>query len=257
MGCGSLCAFGERIVTGYRRPSIPLAVARQLRQETGFGCAQCGHPYIEYHHIVPWALEQHFRPEDMVALCGNCHPAVSLQGSDRQYAIKANPLNIAEGRFQGALAYDKRDLTFKVGGNWYANTPTILQLCNTPLISCRIENGQAMVSLMMLDPECHQILAIHDNEIMFRTDDMWDFKYSHNLIIAHSAPRDIMLKMDFRGEEAIIEGKLQIGNEKIELSADQTVLPGYNSMKGCRTTGSRVGIQLGNENEVLPVRCRI
>jgi HNH endonuclease len=244
-------------VDGYRRPSLPAAVARQLRQEAGFGCAKCGHPYIEYHHIIPWAQEQHFRPEDMVALCGNCHPSVSLLGNDRQYAIKAKPFNIAEGRFQGALAYDKRDLTFKVGGNWYADTPVILQLCNTPLISCRLDNGQAMVSLVMLDEECHQTLAIQDNEIIFRTDDMWDFKYSHNLIVAHSAPRDIQLKLDFRGDEAIIEGKLQIGNDKIELSAEQTVLPGYNSMKGCRMKGSRVGIQLGSENEILPVRCRI
>ena len=244
-------------MNGYRRPGLPASVARQLRQQAGFGCAKCGHPYIEYHHIVPWAQEQHFRPEDMVALCGNCHPSVSILGNDRQYAIKANPFNIAEGRFQGALAYDKRDLTFKVGGNWYADTPIILRLCNTPLISCRLKNGQAMISLMMLDEECHQTLAIQDNEIIFRTDDMWDFKYSHNLITAHSAPRDVQLKIDLRGEEAIIEGKLQIGKAKIELSANETVLPGYNSMKGCHIHGCSVAIQLGDENETLPVRCRI
>ena len=257
MGSGGLWGFMHQVANSYRRPSLPAAVARQLRQEAGFGCAKCGHPYIEYHHIVPWSQEQHFRPADMVALCGNCHPSVSLLGSDRQYAIKANPFNIAEGRFQGAMAYDKRDLKFKVGGNWYADTPIILQLCNTPLISCRLQNSQAMVSLVMLDEEWHQTLVIQDNEIIFRTDDMWDFKYSHNLITAHSAPRDVLLKMDFRGDEAIIEGKLQIGREKIELSVDETVLPGFTSIKGCHIQGCGVAIQLGDENEVLPVRCRV
>lgn len=61
---------------GYTR-TIPEAVMRQLRQEVGFGCAKCGHPYIEYHHIVPFSEEAHHRPEDMMAVCGNCHPAVS------------------------------------------------------------------------------------------------------------------------------------------------------------------------------------
>ena len=100
-------------MNGYRRPATPAAVERQLRQEAGFGCAKCGHPYIEYHHIVPWCEEHHFRPSDMLALCGNCHPAVSNWGRDRQYDLKNNPHNIARGVATGALEYDKRDLLFK------------------------------------------------------------------------------------------------------------------------------------------------
>src|SRR5215469_13568423 len=78
-------------MSGYKRPTTPASVERQLRQEAGFGCAKCGHPSIEYHHIIPFAEEQHFRPKDMVALCGNCHPAISKLGRDKQYEIKQAP----------------------------------------------------------------------------------------------------------------------------------------------------------------------
>lgn len=103
----------ETHVIAYRRPPTPADVERTLRQEAGFGCAKCGHPYVEFHHIVPYAEEQHFRPEDMVALCGNCHPAVSKQGQDRQYGVKHNPFNPRSGLFRGALEYDKRNLVSK------------------------------------------------------------------------------------------------------------------------------------------------
>ena len=95
------------MASDYKRPSMPAAVMRELRQEAGFGCAKCGHPYIEYHHIVPYAEDQHFRPEDMVALCGNCHPVVSKLRRDRQYAIKREPHNVSENLLRGALEYDK------------------------------------------------------------------------------------------------------------------------------------------------------
>jgi hypothetical protein len=136
----------------YRRPPTPADVERSLRQEAGFGCAKCGHPYIEYHHIIPYAEDAHFRPEDMLALCGNCHPAVSKLGRDRQYELKTGPRNIRRNMLNGALEYDKRDLIFRVGGNWYENIPIILQYKNTPIVACSLKDGQAKVSLNLFDP---------------------------------------------------------------------------------------------------------
>lgn len=53
-----------------RRP--PAAVRRQLRTEVGFRCPvkDCGIPYLTWHHFdPPWRVEQHHRPEGMIALC--------------------------------------------------------------------------------------------------------------------------------------------------------------------------------------------
>lgn len=236
----------DRYMTnGYKRLPTPAPVKRKLRQEAGFGCAKCGHPYIEYHHIVPYAEGQHFRPEDMVALCGNCHPAVSRLGRDCQYKIKLDPHNVRKKIFKGALEYDKRDLIFKVGGNWYENTPVILQFVDIPIISCSLNEGQAKVSLNLLDKNGEIILAVKENDVIFRIDDLWDFEYAHNLAVARYGPRDIALRMDFRKPEAVIEGKIWLGNQQVRLGPNETIVPGNNVCKDCTFSACGVGIQIG------------
>ena len=42
---------------------IPDRIKRQLRQEAGFGCCKCGFPIYDYHHIVEFSEEKHFRPQ--------------------------------------------------------------------------------------------------------------------------------------------------------------------------------------------------
>ena len=231
---------------GYKRPPTPTPVERELRQEAGFGCARCGHPYIEYHHIIPYAEEQHFRPEDMVALCGNCHPAVSKLGRDRQYEIKRDPHNVRTHLLRGALEYDKRDLVFKVGGNRYENTPIILRFNDNPIISCSLYEGQSKISLNLLDKDGRILLSVKENNVDFRVDDLWDFEYAHNFAVARYGPRDIALRMDFRKEDAIIEGKLWLGDKQVRLGPNETTLPGNNVIKRAKVSNCGVGIQIGN-----------
>lgn len=105
-------------MTGFvRRFDTPAAVERALRQEAGVGCALCGHPYVEYHHIVPYADDPHFRPEDMIALCPTDHVRVAKWSLARQYDLKAKPLNRVRGYARGALDFEKSNLTFNLGGN--------------------------------------------------------------------------------------------------------------------------------------------
>lgn len=189
-------------------------------------------------------MEPHFRAADMVAVCGNCHRAVGKLGRDIQYQMKRNSKNAQSGLFRGALVFDKRDLVFKVGGSWYENTPVVLQYRDIPLIACRIEDGQAQVSLNLLDAHGQPLLLINDNEITFRVDDLWDFEYAHNLAIARHGPRDIALKIDLRNPEAIIEGKLFAGGSLINLGPSETTLPRANVLRGNRFKNCPVGIMI-------------
>ncbi len=232
---------------GYERPATPLPVERRLRQEAGFGCARCGHPYVEYHHIVPFSEEAHFRPEEMVALCGNCHPAVSKFERDRQYEIKAKPFNKVRGFMNGALAYDKRDLIFKVGGNYYENVPTILQYNDLPIISCHQDEGEIKISINILNKYGAVALSIDKNNISFRVDDLWDFEYSHNEVVARYGPSDIGLRLDFRKPEAIIEGKLWLGGNKIRLSPSKTTLQRNTELIGNKFMNLKIGIHVAEK----------
>ncbi len=228
----------------YRRPNTPANVERQLRQEAGFGCALCGHPYLEYHHILPFSEEAHFRPQDMVAVCGNCHRFLETQGRDRQYAIKTSPKNVNEGEFRGLLHYDKRDLVFRVGGNWYENTPVILKFGETPLIACRLQDDQALVSMNVFNSAGRLVLRVDDSEVSFRLGDFWDFECSKNVAILRSGPRQVALKLDFSRPDATIEGRLWAGRMLLELERERTNI-GSNSMTNCTTRNCAVGIQIG------------
>lgn len=229
---------------GYeRRANTPSAVERPLRQEAGFGCVKCGHPYIEYHHIIPYAEEQHFRQEDMMAVCGNCHPAVSKLGRDLQRELKAKPYNVSKGVMQGALVFDKRELAFKVGGSHYINVPTMLQYRDIPIVSCKLSDGQAKVSLNLLGPDNKTVLKIDDNDVTFRVDDLWDFEYKHNYAVARYAHRDVAMTLDFRGAEATIEGKIWLGGKQATLGRDATTLPGVH-VAGATIINGDVGIHI-------------
>jgi hypothetical protein len=86
------------------RPDIPAAVDRQLRQEAGFGCCRCGNPIFEYHHIIPWAVEAHFRPEDMMVLCFYHHREFGTAMPEaEQRTYKSRPYKIQHGPAGGLL----------------------------------------------------------------------------------------------------------------------------------------------------------
>ncbi|MCX5513832.1 HNH endonuclease [Kaistia algarum] len=231
------------MITRYRR-RIPADVARKLRQEAGFGCAKCGHPYLEYHHIVPWRDDQHYRVEDMVALCANCHANIDVYRADRQYQLKYKPKNIVEDRVQGFLDFDKRDLIFRVGGNWFENVDTMIQFRNTPIVSARIIDNQARVSLNLFNSAGRLVLQVVDNEIALRASTFWDFECRQGVAIARSATRSIALRMDFQGNEASIEGEIWMGGKAVRLGREETSV-GTNTLRNNRIVGSRVGIQIG------------
>ncbi len=117
-----------------RRP--PTAVRRALRQEVGFGCpmAECGNPYLEYHHFdPPWAQEQHHDPERMVALCATHHAKAAALTVEQCRDLKRQPFNLNRA-VVGRFDWLRHDLLAIVGGNYYYETPQIVVLGQRPLI---------------------------------------------------------------------------------------------------------------------------
>src|SRR4051794_24329854 len=111
-----------------RRP--PADVRRTLRQEAGFGCAKCGSPILEYHHIVPWAEEEHFRPDDMLVLCPNhhdeCTKGAATEGEQR--AWKQEPFNVTRGYAEGLLKGNDQCVALDCGSCLLVQTACISSL---------------------------------------------------------------------------------------------------------------------------------
>ncbi len=116
----------------------PVGVRRQLAEEVGFGCPVdvCGSPYLTWHHFdPPWSVEEHHRPDGMVALCRDHHPeadagaftveqlrAFKGVGRDRSQALGA--------RFN----WTRERLLSVVGGNFYYETPIPVRIGVVPVV---------------------------------------------------------------------------------------------------------------------------
>jgi hypothetical protein len=72
---------------------------------------------LQFHHIIPYATEQHFRVEDMVALCPNHHDLANAGAinEDEQRSLKIEPYNCVNGYAGGQLAVDQRDTHVTLG----------------------------------------------------------------------------------------------------------------------------------------------
>lgn len=114
----------------------PADVLRQLREAVGFHCPAevdgdiCGNPYLTWHHFdPPWRIEQHHRPDGMIALC-RVHADKADNGSytaDQLRKLKRD--GRGRGReISGRFDWMRQELLAVIGGNAYLRTPTVLQI---------------------------------------------------------------------------------------------------------------------------------
>jgi hypothetical protein len=216
-----------------RRP--PADVARALRRESRFGCAICGSPFLTYHHIVPWEEERHFRTEDMMALCPNCHARVGSgrMTKDKQYNYKHNPARLRDNTVNAMLEFSIPLHTFVVGGNQFTKCPDLIFINDLPLFSWRVTEFGFTVNANFMDKLGNTLLCISEGEITTMTDLVWDFEFKFNIIKIRHRQRDLFVCMDLRQSPGSITGSFFVGRNKIIASGSRLSYFG-NSMKGLR-----------------------
>src|SRR5713101_1188025 len=71
------------------RSAIPANMRRKVLVEAGHRCAipHCGSTEIDVHHIIPWETCQEHSPENLIALCPNCHRRAHKEEIDRKALI--------------------------------------------------------------------------------------------------------------------------------------------------------------------------
>jgi len=152
-----------------RRPKPPADVALALRQEAKFGCCRCGFPFFDYHHIVPWSVEEHFRVEDMMILCPNCHRMATHGGltEREQRRFKLHPHNVRKGYASGLVRLADGVPAVNIGGTVLVNHGPVLAFGDEPVLSLGSnEESGLSVSLTMKDRDGRVLLLVQDNEWM-------------------------------------------------------------------------------------------
>ncbi len=146
----------------------PAAVTRALRQEVGFGCPvpECGNPYLEWHHFdPPFHVEEHHRPEGMIALCAEHHKKADAGAFTREQLreLKLNRVN-AE-RVRGSFDWLRNDLLAVVGGMFHYQTQKIIHVDGIEVVRLtRDAEGYLRLNVKMLSLSPDQRAVIEDSD---------------------------------------------------------------------------------------------
>lgn len=134
----------------------------------GFRCPvpNCGNPYLYWHHFDPvWEERQHHEPEGMVALCAIHHAKADAGAFTKEQLrdFKKRGRQSAE-EIKGRFDWMRRGLLAVVGGNFYLETPTILEFRGSPVIWFNHDdNGYLLLNLRMLTTSDEPRAHIEDN----------------------------------------------------------------------------------------------
>ena len=230
------------------RPNVPNEVKRQLRQEAGFGCCRCGHPFIQYHHIIPWAEDQHFRPDDMMVLCGQCHPLCTVNAIPQpdQRALKARPKNIVDNLARGMLSVNSQKLSVNLAGGTAVETPNLLSLSGTTVLAAKrdAKHGRVLISAMIHDSSGNVVAILRDNEWSMDPSTVWDFETYPLHSTIRLGPRDIAFEVDVRNDTVNLRGKWFHKGLSIAFTPNQASI-GTNKFQGFNVShcGTMIAVQ--------------
>lgn len=230
----------------------PAKVKRELRQEVNFGCAICGAPLIEYHHIIPYSEIEHNDPDHMIALCPT-HHQLSDDGAiskSELYDRKEDPelSDVVEYQFY----FDPDSPVIPLGSNLVEIAEfgryTILQIENEPIISVNYVDGRIEFDVNFYNDSDDLIAVITDNEWWADTSEFWDMKYKSRQLTLWNKKYEIGFKSEYHPESSRISlrGRFLYDSEEFIIHPSSIKFPGGGGgMEG-------VGMVIGGDDDYAP-----
>lgn len=243
------------------RPSPPDPVARRLRQEAGFGCCVCGVPLYDYHHIIEYSHEHHFRPEDMMILCPNHHRlARRAIPKDKQREYKARPHNIALGRVNGDLICNQSSLEISAGGCTFLCDLWSLVVDKETILSFSLDEDRRLcISSILYDKNGNILAHIDKNRWSSSTPMAWDIEsLEGQKLVVRRYKADISINLNTSQEYISVTASLWKNGAHVRIreSDSRVGLKKFQMMRMADNTflGGIHGIQINTITEELRVR---
>lgn len=220
---------------------------RALRQEANFGCCVCGVPIVEYHHIIPWHVEHHFRIEDMMCLCPNHHDEVTkgAMTESEQRAYKAAPHNVRKGYASGLLKVNQGVPVIDFHNCIFIGEGDVLSVDEEALISMRVENSAILLTLSLFDKSDKLKACIIDNEWLSGNSHVWDIEAGYQKLMIRHKKRDIGLEINAKVEPMTIKGVFWKKGQKVTFDERGAFIDGVVtnvSISNLTFIGNKLGI---------------
>lgn len=204
------------------RPKPPADVRRKLRREACYGCCKCGHPIYQYHHIIEYSSEQHFRPKDMMVLCPNHHDEATngVIGESVQRALKANPFNRVHKHAAGQLVMDRpRAGHLILGGSRFVVGPGVLVVIHdVPVLTVNHEGTSILLSACIYDADGNLLVRIDENEWESYDPMPWDIEFHYRKLMVRSAERELSLNVDATSDPLVITGQFRTSSATLQIT---------------------------------------
>jgi hypothetical protein len=181
------------------------AAIEELRREVGYGCPVCRSPFLTWHHFDPPAhVEQHWRPEGIIAMCPLCHTDADEKGKNagaysiaELRAMKRSKHSSEDVRGHFPSWQDKEKLLVRVGGCYADTSAPIISVNEIPQI--RIEKNKA--GLLSLSFE----LRNKNDKVLVRMEDNWFTAYPANIHDMIVTPKTKEVKVWLNKEDVGLE----------------------------------------------------
>ena len=215
-----LCNAGR--VTDQGRPPIPDGTKREVRQRCGFGCVICGRPIYQYDHMIDYSICREHKAANLTLLCPNHHDEKThgLLSLEVVQAANENPFNRQSGHSAPFHLHYEGQNPVMVLGDVSIEVERVergvdaIMIDGVPLVGFRFDEDQCFLQMKLFDKDDREVLTVVDNELTYLVDtlDTWDFEFVSRKLTVRSAPREILVRVEFKPPNAVVisRGILQL-----------------------------------------------
>lgn len=220
---------------------IPVAIRRDVRQRSKFGCVVCRSGFYQYEHIDPLfknALKHD--PECICCLCGSCHDLVT-RGRLSKKSIMTSYHKIQTQQQSevsqpiGPLDFHDGSAELMIGSLLYSPAvQTVLRYHGKDLI--QVVPGKlgepGKISAVFTDETGRHVLQLVENEWIGSTDN-WDIEVVGQQLTVRRASREIslQLRLDPPGRIVVEYLDMRVGDGHV-LATEKTYAVGRYSSDG-------------------------
>jgi hypothetical protein len=170
-------------------------------------------PIIQYHHIVEWKEDQHYRAEDMMVLCPLHHDQATKGAlpEARQREFKAQPENIRRGRAKGLLAINQDYCAAELGSVTVVGEGPFLKIRDKELLSFYVGNENLEISARLYGASGELLVEIDRNEWVSGNPLPWDIEADWQRLTLRERIRNVNLMIDARKIPMEVRGEFWEG----------------------------------------------